>query len=329
MGNKLNVGITGASGHIGHNLVVRMLELGYKPKILIHNNDSLVKDPKLNKFSGNIKDSGSMHNFCKDLDVVIHLAAVISIGGFSTKEVFETNLEGTKTLLNAAMKEGIKRFIHISSIHALKHEPLEEAMDETRELALDSWLDYERSKARSEKWVLEQNSDSFNVVVLNPTSVIGPEDHQPSLMGELLQMSYEGKIPGVIPGGYDWVDVRDIVNGIISSIDLGESGNRYILSGNWHTIKELTDTFLEISDKSKKLPVLPLWLAKLGIPFLYIFSKITGNRPLFGKESLYILQNGNNKISNKKAQKQLNYSTRPLKDTLEDTYSWFKQMKYI
>ena len=329
MAEKLKIGITGGSGHIGHNLIIRLAQSEHELKVLVHKADVRIKSPNITCFKGDIVNLESMMDFCKDLDVIIHLAALISIGSFSKKKVFDTNLLGTKHIVSAAQKCKVKRFIHFSSIHALVHEPYDEEMDEGRDYAINSWVDYEKSKAVAEKWVMEQNTNDFEVIVLNPTSVIGPEDPQPSYMGEFQQLALNKKIPGVIPGGYDWVDVRDIVDATINSIKYGEPGNRYILSGNWHTIKELSDVLLGFSEKKRLLPVMPLWLTKLGIPFLNVYAWLTGSRPIFSKESLYILQHSNRFISNAKARKTLKFNPRPLKETLQDSYIWFKNQNLV
>lgn len=325
----MRIAVTGATGHVGVNLVKSLVDKGFDVTALIHKNPSIFNGLNIDKVNGDLLIPDTLSKFCKDADVVIHLAALISIGSSSFNQVQMTNVVGTKNLVEAAKVIGVRKFIHFSSIHALIHEPLDQPMDENRELAIDSKISYERTKAIAEKWVLEQQSENFDVIVLNPTSIIGPKDPGPSLMGEFICGAYKGTIPGVVPGGYDWVDVRDIVDATIEAINKGRGGERYILSGSWLKIKEFADIFIEVSDKKRLLPVIPLWLATIGVPFLFLFSKLTGTKPLYTKESLSILQSGNQNISSKKAQKELNFNPRPLKETLADTYSWFKENKYF
>ncbi len=312
------IGITGASGHIGHNILKKLIDDGHQVKVLIHNRDIHFSNSKIIKCKGDLSDPVSLTDFCDGLDIIIHLAAVISIGNYSDKILYDTNIHGTKNLIIAARNKNVRRFIHFSSIHALIHEPLDIEMDENRELALNSHIVYERTKAIAEKWVLEQNSNDFHIIIISPTSVIGPED-----------LAYKRVIPGVVKGGYDWVDVRDVVDATINSIKNGKAGKRYILSGSWYTLKDLSDMFLAASDKPHRMAVIPLWLAKAGIPFLSIYSKITGILPIYTKETLYILQHGNRKISNALARKELGFNPRPLSQTLKDTYQWFKKERYI
>ena len=202
-------------------------------------------------------------------------------------------------------------------------------MDESHDLAINSNIAYEKTKAISETLVFKYQSEKLDVIVLNPTSIIGPADHTPSLMGNFICMLYKGNLPGVVPGGYDWVDVRDIVDASIAAIEKGKGGNRYILSGKWQSVKHFSDLFISISDKTSSIIVLPFWLARIGIPFMHIFAWLTNTKPIYTKDSLDILQSGNRQISSNKAKADLGFNPRPLKNTLRDTYLWFKENKYI
>jgi len=202
-------------------------------------------------------------------------------------------------------------------------------MDESREIATDSPISYERTKAIADKWVMEQHNDNLEIVVLNPTAIIGPNDTKPSFMGEFMKLIYAGNLPGLVPGGYDWVDVRDVAEAAITAIEKGRGGERYILSGKWLSIKNFADIFVEYSDKNKYLSVLPLWLARLGVPFMWIFSKLTGKTPVYTYGSLEILKSNNRFISSDKAQLELGFKPRPLKETIFDTYSWYKENNYL
>lgn len=323
------VAVTGASGHVGINLIKKLLTHEYKIRVLIHNNNKLHLENSVEYYYGDLTKKNTLTDFCKGADVIIHLAAKISIGSNSKQQIYKTNVIGTQNLAEVAKDNGIKRFIHFSSIHALKNEPLDEKMDESRGFAKDSPIDYERTKAIADEWILGQNSENFNVIVLNPTSIIGPADYGPSLMGQFMCNSYKGYIPGVVNGGYNWVDVRDIVDATIKAIKKGKPGNRYILSGEWVNLKDFSDSFFSFSDLNKKMLVIPLWMAYMGIPFLKIFAQLTKTTPLYTKQSLSILQSGNKKISSDKAKKELDFKTRPLEETLKDSYNWFKENNYI
>jgi len=325
----MKIAITGANGHVGGNLVRMLLSENMDLRVLQHHQHQAIDGLDVEVVNGDLNDPGSLETFCKDIDVVIHLAAKISIGHNSFERLFKINVDGTKNLVRAAKAAGVRRFIHFSSIHALQYSPIDEIIDESKTLATGSAIAYEHTKALADEWILTQQADDFDVIVLNPTSIIGPNDFQPSLQGSFLIRLYNGTLPGLVPGGYDWVDVRDVCKAARSAISHGKAGERYILSGNFVTVVELAGLVARITGKKLKKPVLPLWLAYVGVPFIYLWSKLRGQEPLYTKQSLFILQSGNRKISNLKARKELNYHPRPLEETLRDTLNWLKENNFI
>jgi dihydroflavonol-4-reductase len=325
----MKVGITGVTGHVGFNVLRALYPEGHRIKVLVRNKTGLFKDYDIELVKGDITRKETLTAFCKDLDAVIHLAALISIGNDNYGKVYDANVTGTENLVEACKDAGVKRFVHFSSIHALEHKPYDEPMDETRPLTQNKKIAYEYTKALAEQYVLKQNRPGFTTVVLNPTAIVGPYDYKPSFVGRFLIMVYKGVLPGLVPGGYNWVDVRDVAGAAVTALSKGKGGERYILSGQWQPLKTVAGIVCEAKGVKNKIPVLPLWLAKTGVPFLSAFSKITGKSPLYTNESLYILQSGNRKIINAKARKQLDFSPRPLHESVTGAISWFKKMSYI
>ena len=323
------IGITGANGHVGANLVRRLLKEDYEIRVLQYHDHEAFDGLNVKVINGDLDDPGSLVPFCKNLDVLIHLAAKITISANSYESVYKINVDGTKNLVKAAKSAGVKRYVHFSSIHALVHEPLDEPMNESRSLATNSSISYEKTKSIADEWVMAQQSSDFDVIVLNPTAILGPCDFKPSLMGQLIIRLYKGSLPGLIPGGYDWVDVRDVSEATCKAIFQGRGGERYILSGTWKSIADFANLLGTVTNKKINKPVFPLWMARLGLPFIQFYSKLTGQHPLYTKQSLSILQEGNKNISNQKAKTELGFNNRPLADTLKDTVDWFKENNYI
>lgn len=325
----MKIGITGANGHVGANLI-RILDSGkHHLRLLQYHGHEAFSGMPVEVVSGDLNNKQSLTAFCEELDVIVHLAAKISIGSNSFDSLAHVNIDGTKNLVYAARHAGVKKFIHFSSIHALIHDPPDIPLDENRGLALYSNMAYERSKALAEQWVTKRQNNSFDVVILSPTSMIGPYDYKPSLTGEMILRLYQGKLPGLIPGGYNWVDVRDVCEATVSAIDRGRGGERYILSGTWKSMVDLANLFGSVTNKKMNIPVFPLWLARLGVPFLTVWAKLNGRKPLYTNSSLTILQEGNKNISFEKAKKELGFQPRPLSETLTDTVNWFKQNNYL
>jgi dihydroflavonol-4-reductase len=158
---------------------------------------------------------------------------------------------------------------------------------------------------------------------------MGPNDFKPSLIGQAIIQLYRGKLPALVPGGYDWVDVRDVVSGTIRAIEKGRTGESYLLSGHFVSLQDLYRMLNEFKGENKSLPVLPFWLAGVGVPFLKAWAGLRRTKPLYTRESLEILRTAHPDISSEKAARELNYKSRPFNETLGDTVEWFKENHYL
>lgn len=323
------IGITGANGHVGANLVRKLLLEKYDVRVLQYHDHEAFDGLTVEVASGDLNHPESLASFCNGLDVVIHLAAKISIGNNSYESLARTNIEGTKNLVNAAKNAKVHRLIHFSSIDAFIHPPEPELLEESGLLAVKSEVPYEKTKAIAEEWVRSQQTDSFDVIVFNPTAIVGPFDFKPSLIGDLIIRLYNGKLPALIPGGYDFVDVRDVCDAACKAIYQGQGGEKYILSGRWKSINDFASLLGAVTDKKIDKMIMPMWVAWIGLPFIRLFAKLSGQRPLYTKQSLTILQSGSKNISHEKAKKELGFRARPLAETLKDTFAWFKENNYI
>ena len=325
----MKIAVTGASGHIGVNLCRLLIDKGFQVKALIHKNLLGLTGLELDTIRGDIMDPSSLKALIENADIIFHLAAVISIRGKKDKEILSHNVDGTRNILKAAAEASVKRFIHFSSIHALIQEPHDQILEETRPLAINDWMVYSRSKALAEKEVLNYCKSGLDAVILNPTAVIGPLDYQPSLLGRALILLALGKLPLMVPGGYDWVDVRDVVQAAYSSIKKARKGERYLLSGHWRDLKELSLIVSKYIDCKPPLISCPYWLAKLGLPFINTYCSLTRKEPLYTYDSLNTIRIGHRSISHQKAFHELDFSPRPLEDTIKDTLEWFRENGYL
>jgi dihydroflavonol-4-reductase len=323
----MKISITGASGHVGANLCRTLLERGDSLKVLINQYSDSLEGLDVEKVRGNLLDPESLRRLAEGSEIFIHLAASISIDG--DRGVLETNYQGTRNVLETVQNSGVRRLLHFSSIHALLHDPLDEPLDETRPLALADPIPYNRSKALAEQAVREAAAGGLDAVIINPTSVVGPNDYKPSLIGQAIIQLYRGKIPALIPGGYNWVDVRDVVAGTLAAMEKGRRGESYLLSGHFVNLPEMYKMLLELKGKGKKLPVLPYWLAELGVPFLKAWAGLTGSKPLYTRESVKILKSAHPLISSAKAAREFGYLSRPFAKTLEDTLAWYRDKHYL
>jgi dihydroflavonol-4-reductase len=321
--------VTGASGHAGGALVRLLLSRGYRVRALVHEDTRALTGLDVELVKGNIVDRSSLAGLVDGAGYVFHLAAIISIVRAGAKRVFGTNVSGTKNVIEACMQRGTGRLVHMSSIHALSPLPRRAVADETRPLLAEGeGLPYDVSKAISEKLVLDAAAEGLDAVILNPTAILGPFDFKPSLSGEMIISILEGRLPALVSGGFNWIDVRDVCEGALLAALHGKSGERYILSGEWHAISGIASMLARVSGCAMPGFVAPMWLARLGAPFAAWFSALSGKRPLYTSGSLSALRS-HRFVSSEKAMRELGFRPRPIQETIRDAYEWLVESGYV
>jgi dihydroflavonol-4-reductase len=324
----MKVAVTGASGHIGINLIPELIKSGYEVRILSHRNEEILKKFNVPVVKGDLLEPDSLHRFIDGADVIIHLAAVVTIHKKSV-EALKVNVQGTKDLLEAAKKASVRKFIYFSSIHSMDENPMNQVLDESRAYNTHSPFDYDHSKVVSEQMVLAANSEGFETIILNPTSVVGPMDYKPSLMGRAIIHLYNGRIPALLQGGYNWVDVRDVVKAALAAIPGSLPRQKFIIGGHWQSMTDLGTAVENSGGKPCPKLLAPFWMAYLGAGVLSCLPFIRKDDQLFTKASLHTLQNSHKNISSEKAKRILNFQPRPFDETIRDTVQWFKETKMI
>ena len=319
----MRISVTGASGHIGNNLCRELIRRGHRVKVLVHSFDQSLSGLEVEKVAGNVLDKKGLNTLIMGADYVFHTAAIVSIGLSSKEKIFQTNIEGTRNVIDACFLHKTKRLVHFSSIHALKGSPPDQPLDETGPLAGDEAYYYNQSKARAETLLLEACNQGLNIVILNPSAVIGPFDFVPSLAGQMILKIATGKLPFLIKGGYHWVDVRDVVSAAINAMEMGRSSERYLLTSQWMSLSDIAKIICK--EVNRKAPaIVPGFLASAGLPFIQLFSKLSGKQALYTKESLNIVSHSPKLVNPQKALKELDFKPRPVQETLIDSLHWFK-----
>ncbi len=322
------VAVTGATGHLGANLVRTLLDAGFTVRALYRTSATLTALDCLDveTIQADVLDPASLEEAFSSVDAVINLAGVISIDGDPHGHVMRTNVEGPRNVARTCHRLGVRKLVHVSSIHAFKYRAADAVVDETHPLADADCFIYDRSKALGEAEVLSAASEGLDVTILNPTGVIGPHDFFGSRAGQMLTGLFSGKLPAVIDGGFDWVDARDVAEAAIAAMEKGRRTERYIVSGHWVSIADLAEQCASIAGilEWKSRYPLPVWSALAGLPFLKGWSRLTGTPPLYTYESLMILKHSNRNCSHDKAAREFDYRPRPIAVSLRDIYHWHR-----
>ncbi len=325
----MKVGITGASGHVGATICRTLIEKEYEVVAFVRNDIAALEGLPITIVKGDVLDRASLKKFMTECDTVIHAASMIELSYKFEQKTYDVNVVGTQNILEIAKEVKTLKLIYVSSIHVFRQKPYDKPLDETRSFVSNNSVFYDQTKRDAHLLAQDAAKNGQDVVIICPTSVVGPFDYKPSKLGKAIIDMYKGKIPAVIKGGFDFVDVRDIAEGTIAALENGRSGETYILGGRYHTIKELSDYVFKVKDVKKRLAVFPLSVAYAGLPFVKTFSYLTKKPPLYDKLYIDILKDGNKKTLSTKAQQELGYTTRTLEETLNDTINWFKKQKKI
>lgn len=318
------VAVIGASGLIGNNLCRALLQKGYRVKALVHRNSEPLEDLDVEKQQGDILDPVTLRNFLSGCHTVFHAAGKISIDGDKDGMVHAVNVIGTKNTVEACLATGVQKLIYISSIHAIEQQP-EGPLDESRPLITVSSLEHDQAKSDAQREVMKGSAQGLDTVILIPTAAIGPYDFEPSLLGQGLIALYNRKLPTLIDGGFDWIDVRDIAKAAIAAMERGDPGQQYVISGMWKTVKDLAYLVQEATGVPPPKFTSPHWLARMSLPFAKAMSRLTQSPLLYTNETLEVLVRCNRNISSLKARRELGFYPRPLSETLKDTFDWYRQ----
>ncbi|MBN2549792.1 MAG: SDR family oxidoreductase [Anaerolineales bacterium] len=322
--------VTGATGHIGNVLARRLVEDGEKVRALALPGEDLStsKDLDIEWVVGNVLDLPCLECAFEGVDTVYHLAGVISIMPGKNEMVQQVNLQGTRHVLQAAQKAGVRRLVYTSSIHALNRAPHGVVIDESVPFDPEHAISaYDRSKALASLEVLEAARQGLDAVIACPTGVIGPYDYRGSEMGHVIRDAMNPGAQLCIEGAYDFVDVRDVADGLVRAAEKGRRGESYILSGERITYRQILETVRQVTGSRLRLLHIPLWLARFAAHFAPTYYRLTHSRPRLTPYSLATVAS-NSVISSAKARRELGFAPRPLSESIADTVRWlFEQRK--
>ena len=322
--------VTGATGHIGNVLVRKLVERGEKVRVLIlpGENSAPLAGLDVETMEGDVLDMPSLFKAMKGIRGVFHLAGIISIMPGENPFVRKVNVEGTRNMIQAAREMHVRKLVYTSSIHAIQR--IKDGMIDER-LPYDAknpYGEYDRSKAEATLEVQKAANTGLEAVIVCPTGVIGPYDFRGSMMGSVIHDAAFAKPTLYVDGAYNFVDVRDVANGMIAALEKGKRGESYILSGEKISVRYLLETVREITGKHFFQMKVPFNLAEFAArftPWYYRKSKAT---PRFTPYSLEVLQSNCN-ISHAKATRELGYRPRTLYETIADTVKWFFENRHL
>ena len=324
--------VTGATGMLGNVLVRHLVAHGAGPlRALVRPSADLraLAGLDVEVATGDVRDQASLVRAFAGADIVFHLAGIVSIerGGFP--RLAETNVEGTRNVLAACREAGVARLVYCSSIHAFAVPHGGACLTEESLIDPDQASGaYDRSKAEATLLVREAVAQGLDAVLVFPTGVIGPYDFRPSHTGELILACVQGRLKAYVEGAYNFVDVRDVAEGMIAAAEKGRSGEGYILAGHNVTVIELLRSVEAVAGAPAPRLRLPFGLIRRLSFLIPVYYWGTRQKALFTTYSLDVISSGCT-MTNEKAGRELGYSPRPFMETMEDTVRWFRRQRML
>ena len=323
--------VSGATGFVGAAVARALLRDGWQVRALARagSERSNLESLPLEIAVGDLDDPASLEAAVADCRALFHVAADYRLGARDPQKLYKTNVEGTRNILAAARRAGVERSVYTSSV-ATMGIPLDGTPgDEATPVALDAMIGhYKRSKFLAERAVLEEARAGLAVIIVNPSTPVGPGDVKPTPTGQVVLDAACGRMPAYVDTGLNIVHVDDVARGHLLAFERGVVGERYILGGKDMTLREILAQIARLVGREPPRVRLPYGAV---LPIAYIaeaFSRVSGRA---GRVTLEGVRMSRKRMffSSAKAQRELGYTWRPPLEAFADAVQWFRERGLI
>jgi len=323
--------VTGATGFLGSHVARALAEQGAELRLLVRSSSNRKNLEGLNAetVAGDLRDSASIEKAMSGCDTVFHVAADYRLWVTDPNEMYRSNVEGTRAVLQAALTNGVQRIVHTSSVATVGFTADGEPADEDSPVSLADMIGhYKRSKFLAEQEAVEAARSGMHIVVVNPTTPVGERDVKPTPTGRIVVDFLKRKFPAYVETGLNLVDVRECARGHVMALEKGRPGERYILGGENLTLKQILDQLAAITglpSPSLKLPY--VFAYATGFVDEAITGRLLKREPRATVDSVRM---GKKKMfaSSAKAQRELGWKTVPVEAALRRAVEWFRANGY-
>jgi nucleoside-diphosphate-sugar epimerase len=318
--------VTGATGHLGANLVRRLLGQGEDLRVLLQegHDHRAVEGLAVERVVGDLRDYPAILAAARGCDRIYHTAAKVSTTVGGEREIYDTNVVGTRHVLKAAQEAGVSRVVVTGSFSAVGHTEDRSSHEGDAFYPFEEHMPYERSKAWVEHECMKAVVAGLDVVIAISCAILGPNDFMPSRMGRVVRDFANRKMNAYLPGGFEFVAARDIAAGHVLAMEKGRTGQRYIFSTRFVTVDELVSILARVTGQPPPRLRLPpevmMPLAHVSSFVLTRFFPEVSQR--FTPGAVRILGMGR-RASIHKAQTELGYQPTSIEDALQEAYEWF------
>jgi dihydroflavonol-4-reductase len=324
--------LTGATGFVGSALAHRLLSDGFIVRALVRSgaNRANTSGLDLDIIEGDIRDSNVVQQAMRGVRYVFHAAADYRLWAPDPSEIFETNVDGTRIVMAAALQANVERIVYTSSVATLKPRDDGTAADESNRLDEEAAIGaYKKSKLLAERLVERMVRDeNLPAVIVNPSTPIGPRDVRPTPTGRIIIEAACGRMPAFVDTGLNVVHVDDVASGHIAALQRGRIGERYILGGENMALGRILGEIARLAGRRPptiKLPrrsIYPLAFAAEAV------ARVTKREPFVTLDGLRMAKY-KMFFSSAKAERELSYQARPAREALADAFGWFRDAGYL
>jgi dihydroflavonol-4-reductase len=322
--------VTGASGFLGSHVARQLVARGDDVRVLLRpsSHNRAIGDLSLEYVTGDLRDSESLARALKGVQRVFHVAADYRLWARRSKDIYESNVGGTKNLLAAAEQAGVAQFIYTSTVATIavdRPSPPNEATN----AGLDEMVGhYKRSKWMAEQEVLKAAKEGAPIIVAMPTTPVGPWDWKPTPTGKIIVDFLNGKMPGYVDTGLNFVGVEECAAGHLLVAEKGKPGERYLLGGENLTLKQMLDVLAKITGLRAPGWKIPHGLA-LGVAYAStVFSRMVGKEPQIPVEGVKIARH-KMFVDCSRARRELGFKPGPVEAALERAVRWYEANGYV
>jgi dihydroflavonol-4-reductase len=324
--------VTGGTGFVGNAVIRKLLAAGHEIRALVRpgTNTRMLEGLPIERVSGHLGDVASLHNGMEGCEQVFHVAALYAYWGYTWDDFYQSNVVGTRNLLEAARASYIKRVVHTSSIASLGI--LKDGLpgnEDTPVTLKDMLSDYKRSKFLAERVVQEFVSDGLPVVIVNPAAPVGVGDHKPTQTGKMIVDFLKGRMPAYVDTGLTIVDVDDVAAGHLLAMEKGRVGERYILGGENLSLKQVLDLLSDVSGLPRVRTRIPRLVA---FAWAYLDTGMARLNPAHLPSATPAAVRVSSKkeyFSSAKAMRELGYTFIPAIEALRKAVAWYQENGYV
>jgi len=331
--------LTGATGFLGSHVARVLADQGAQLRLLVRpasdlrNLDGLNGDRGVDRVVGDLRDAVSIEKALSGCDVVFHVAADYRLWVRDPDEMYRSNVEGTRYLLEAARKQGVRRVVYTSSVATMGFSSGSkngDVADEQSPVGIEDMIGhYKRSKFMAERVAVEAARSGVDVVIVNPTTPIGERDIKPTPTGRIVVDFLKRKFPAYVETGLNLVDATECARGHVQALEKGKSGERYILGGENLTLKQILDRLGAITGLKSPTVKLPyIFALAAGVVDEMVTGRILGREPRatidavrMGRKMMF--------VSSAKAERELGWRMVPVDGALRRSVDWFLGNGYV